>query len=168
MHFVVSVEATAFSPPFGPSFFVCYAGPMNSLRELRKVATEHHQAFLALRVIEARRKDRIRDAVSAGHTVREIAEVVDLSFQRVADLAAGESGARGLTLHAAIEQILREAGGGWMPVHEVARQIFERKLYTRRDNGVLRGAQVRARAAKLPDIFEGSQDGSNQIRLRQA
>lgn len=51
-----------------------------------------------------------------------------------------------------------------MPVREVAQRIFKRKLYARRDNGVIRGAQIRARAAKLPDIFEGSQDGSNQIR----
>ena len=103
----------------------------------------------------------------AGHTLREIAEAVGLSFQRVADVAAGESaGRRGQTLHAAIEQVLRERGGGWVPVHEIAREIFERKLYARRDGALIRGAQIRARASKLPDVFEGSQDGSNQIRLR--
>jgi hypothetical protein len=67
---------------------------------------------------------------------------------------------------------LRALYGRWPSWRAVAgatdTTIFEEKLYARRDGGILCGAQIRARAAKLPDIFEGSQDGSNRIRLRAA
>lgn len=62
--------------------------------------------------------------------------------------------------------MLEEHDGDWIPVHEIARQIYERELYKRKDRGVLPPGQVRARAARYQDLFEGSADGSNRIRLR--
>lgn len=118
---------------------------------------------------EARRDDLMREAYRAGGlTTRQIGEAVGLSFQRVATILGRERDRLPRpTLHGAIQQVLAQADGGWMPVHAVAREVYERELYHRRDRGVIHPGQIRARAAKRPDLFEGSLDGSNRIRLRQ-
>ena len=50
-------------------------------------------------------------------------------------------------------------------MHELAREIYERELYRRKDRGVIPAGQVRARAANYPELFEGSNDGTNSVRL---
>jgi hypothetical protein len=96
-----------------------------------------------------------------------MAEPLGLSFQRVATVIAGDPDRPlRLTLHGAMRQVLEEHDGDWIGVHELARQIYERELYKRKDRGIIPPGQVRARAAKYQDLFEGTVDGSNRIRLR--
>jgi hypothetical protein len=96
-----------------------------------------------------------------------MAEPLGLSYQRVAAVIAGDQDRpQRATLHRAMKQVLEEQGGGWMRAHEIARAIYERELYQRRDRGVIEPGQVRARAAKYPNLFEGSRDGTNRVRLR--
>lgn len=144
---------------------------MPSVLILRHGGREIDSGVLAARLnaalYEARRDDLVRKAHRAGLTMREIAGAVGLSFQRVADIVAGDVDRPPRpTLHGAMQKVLSETGGDWMSAHELARVIFERELYRRRDLGVIHPGQIRARAAKLPDLFEGSRDGSNRVRLR--
>jgi hypothetical protein len=71
-----------------------------------------------------------------------------------------------LTLHEAMKLVLSESGAGWMSAHALGRAISARGLYARGDGDIVRSGQIRARAAKYPHLFEGSRDGSNQVRLR--
>jgi hypothetical protein len=142
---------------------------MNYVRELRNRAMAHNRARARVALSEARRDDLIREAHRAGKSSRDIATAVGLSFQRVAVIVARELD-RPLrpTLHGAMERVLRDANGDWMPVHAIAREVYERELYHRKDRGVIHPAQVRARAARYPHLFEGSTDGTNRVRLRAA
>jgi hypothetical protein len=141
---------------------------MNYVASLRTTARAHSTARTEAALREAQRDDLIRQAHrTGGLSTREIAEAVGLSFQRVAAIVAGEKDrADRVTLHGAMRQVLSESDGDWLPVHEIARAVFVRKLYRRRDGGVVRPSQIRARAARYPEVFEGSHDGSNRVRLR--
>ncbi len=135
---------------------------------LKAAARRHTDARLAARRAEARRDDLIRRAHGQGRmSTREIAVLVGLSFQRVAAVIAGDRD-RPMrpTLHGAMEQVLAEGGHEWMPARELARAIYERGLYQRKDAGVISPGQIRARASKYSELFEGTADGSNRVRLR--
>lgn len=141
---------------------------MNFRRDLQAAARQHAEARAAAALAEARRDDLIRRAHrEGGLSARDMAEPLGLSFQRVATVIAGDPD-RPLspTLHEAMRQVLEEHGGDWMTVHELAREIYDRELYRRKDRGAIPPGQVRARAAKYQDLFEGTVDGSNRIRLR--
>jgi hypothetical protein len=141
---------------------------MNFDRDLRAAARHHRDARKALAIAEERRDALIRQAHREGRlTAREMAEPLGLSFQRVAKVIAGDKDRLiRPTLHWTMQQVLEEQGGEWMSVHELARTIYERGLYRRKDRGVIPPGQVRARAAKYPELFEGTRDGTNRIRLR--
>jgi hypothetical protein len=141
---------------------------MNYVDSLRKAARAHSTARAEAALREAQRDDLIRKAHRAGGlSTREIAESVGLSFQRVATIVAGEQDrADRVTLHGAMHQVLSESDGDWLRAHDIARAVFVRKLYRRRDGGVIHPSQIRARAARYPELFEGSHDGSNRVRLR--
>jgi hypothetical protein len=141
---------------------------MNRQQELKRAASAVSRSRAKAALCEARRDDLIRASHRSGDLgTREIAELVELSFQRVAAVVAGDP-ARPTrpTLHGAMQQVLADSGGGWVAAHELARAVFERGLYRRRDRGVILAGQVRARAAKYPDLFEATLDGTNRIRLR--
>jgi hypothetical protein len=72
-------------------------------------------------------------------------------------------GARPLTLHEALAQILRERGNAWMTARELADEVNARALYRKRDGSPVEANQVHARTKNYADLFE--KDGS-QIRLR--
>lgn len=96
-----------------------------------------------------------------------MAEPLGLSFQRVATVISGDPDRPlRLTLHGAMRQVLEERDGDWMTVHELAQEIYDRELYRRKDRGVIPPGQVRARAARYGDLFEGTVDDANRIRLR--
>jgi hypothetical protein len=140
---------------------------MNYEARLVSAAKVAGDARHALGLAEEERDRAIRDASQHGRlTAREIASHVGLSPQRVAQVIAAASAARP-KLHDAMADVLRRGGGDWMPSHEIARTIWSENLYQRRDRHVLPPAQVRARAAQYPDLFETTSDGSGMIRLRQ-
>lgn len=139
---------------------------MNYPGELAAVSRQAGQARAALRAADATRDDTIRLASVHGRmTVRDIAGHVGMSHQRVAQII-GPTAVEKPTLHWAMTEILTENGGDWMPAHKIAKAIWERDLYQRRDRHPLPPAQVRARAAQYPELFDASSDGSGQIRLR--
>ena len=141
---------------------------MNYRLELELAARHHAEARRAVVMAEARRDDLIRRAHRESEmTARAMAEPLGLSHQRIASIIAGDCDRpTRITLHAAMQQVLEERGGQWMPAHELARIIYERGLYRRRDRGVIHPGQIRARAARYPHLFEGTRDGSNRIRSR--
>ena len=149
--------------------FVVYTRQMNYPALLEKAEREYTDARALASLAEARRDDLIRAAHSEGRlTVRQIGAIVGLSFQRVATIVAGDLDRPSRpTLHGAMTAVLAEHRGDWMSVHELARAIYEGELYQRKDRGVIPPGQIRARAAKYPDLFEGSTDGSNRVRLHQ-
>lgn len=69
-----------------------------------------------------------------------------------------------LTLHQAIEVVLGERNNQWVTVHDLAAEINERRLYTKRDRSDVDPSQIHARTNKYPQMFE--KNGPN-IRLRQ-
>jgi hypothetical protein len=74
-------------------------------------------------------------------------------------------GARPLTLHKALAQVLRERGNAWMTARELADEVNTRALYRRRDGSPVEANQVHARTKNYTDLFEKE---SSQIRLRDA
>jgi hypothetical protein len=141
---------------------------MDYIGRLRSATKAHHSARQAAALAEARRDDVIREAHrEGGLSARDIAPTVDLSFQRVATIIGGDLDRPARTrLHDAMRQVLSEHGNEWTRVHDLAREIYDRELYRRKDRGVIPPGQIRARASKYPELFEGSTDGTNRIRLR--
>ena len=136
----------------------------SSNQERLKVAVRDTRgAQQELRRAEAARNHILAAAHERGATLFELAKVLDVTPQRVGQILEG-LGSRRATLHEAMVEILREHGG-WLEAHRLARAIYERDLYRRRDRTVLAPAQVRARAVKYPELFETTTDGSGQIRL---
>ena len=80
-------------------------------------------------------------------------------------LGVDTPGARPLTLHEALAQVLRERGNAWMTARELADEVNSRALYRKRDGAPVEANQVHARTKNYTDLFE--KDGS-QIRLRDA
>ena len=67
-----------------------------------------------------------------------------------------------LTLHDAMELLLRENENEWMTVRELADAINERGLYEKRDGSPVDPSQIHARANKYATLFE--KDG-RRLRL---
>jgi hypothetical protein len=78
----------------------------------------------------------------------------------VADEAEGR-----LTLHEALEQILRGHENRWMTVQELAEEINRRGLYRKKDGSPVEPNQVHARTKNYDAIFEKN---GPRIRLRGA
>jgi hypothetical protein len=93
-------------------------------------------------------------------------EELEAILDEEADEMLGDLDAKERTLHEALRQVLEERGGGWMHAQELAKVIYVRDLYTRKDRGTIPPGQIRARAANYPDLFEGATDDSNRVRLR--
>jgi ABC-type transporter Mla subunit MlaD len=78
-----------------------------------------------------------------------------------AGIEAGQQ--RGLTLHAALSQVLREHDNEWMTVRELANEVNARGLYAKRDGSPVEANQVHARTKNYAELFE--KDGA-RVRLR--
>jgi hypothetical protein len=74
-----------------------------------------------------------------------------------------------LTLHAAMAAILVEMGGRWLDRDELAALIAEHDLYRRpKDGKPPPSYQLRLRARRYPQLFEGDDSQWSRIRLRLA
>lgn len=72
-----------------------------------------------------------------------------------------------MTLHEAMVQVLTEHNG-WMSRDDLAREIADRELYRQRAGGPAPSDQLRLRARKHPELFEGSDPTFTRIRLTQS
>jgi hypothetical protein len=93
------------------------------------------------------------------------AQLEDLIAQAEAALGVGdrEAGGKGrLTLHEAIEQVLRENNNKWMTVRELADEVNRRGLYRKKDGTLIEPNQIHARTKNYDQIFE--KNGS-RVRL---
>lgn len=136
----------------------------NSKTQLSAAVREIRKAHHLVRRAEAVRNDLLVSAHAEGATLRELAEVTGTSAQRIGQILEGV-GSKRKTLHEAMVEVLQDLNG-WLPAHRLAQLIYEGELYRRRDRGVIPPGQVRARAAKYPELFETTIDGSGQVRLR--
>jgi hypothetical protein len=109
-----------------------------------------------------------RPAIEAGLTQaeRELAEL-DARREELLALIARARAALGetprtvaksaterLTLHGAMQLVLRENQNEWMTVREVADAINQRGLYEKRDGSLVDPSQIHARANKYQAMFE--------------
>jgi hypothetical protein len=83
----------------------------------------------------------------------------------MADGEAERDGEGHMTLHAALEQILRENDNRWMTVRELSDEVNRRGLYRKRDGSPVDPNQVHARSKSYEDFFEKS---ASRVRLRVA
>jgi HB1, ASXL, restriction endonuclease HTH domain len=94
------------------------------------------------------------------------AELEDLIAQAEAVLGTSdrdeESEGR-LTLHEALEQVLRESDTPWMNVRELADEVNRRGLYHKRDGTPVEPNQVHARTKNYTKLFEKN---GPRVRLR--
>jgi len=98
---------------------------------------------------------------------QERIELLDLI--REAEEALGEEPAplpyRGrLTLHEAMEEVLRKRGNPWTKAADLHAEILKLDLYRGRDGRPPAPNQIHARAGNYPDLFEKQKGGL--IRLR--
>lgn len=140
---------------------------MNYQEQLIQVGRKSARARTLAAEAESERDLVIRQANYHGRlSVRDISAAVGISHQRVAQIITADPiTPMRLKLHEAMMIVLKDFGTDWVAVHEVARLVTERRLYGRKDGHPLPPAQVRARAAKHPELFEGTTDGTNRIRL---
>lgn len=68
-----------------------------------------------------------------------------------------------MTLHSALELVLRENANRWMTVRELSDEVNRRGLYTKRDGSPVEPNQVHARTKNYGAVFD--KDGS-RVRLR--
>jgi hypothetical protein len=141
---------------------------MNHVDRLVQAGTKAGQARARVTQAERERDLVVRQAnYHGGMSAREISGWVGISHQRVTQIINNDPiTPPRLTLHKAILVVLEDFGLDWVPVHEVTRRINERQLYRRKDGQSLHPGQVRARVGKYADLFEGTTDGTNRIRLR--
>ena len=137
-------------------------------RQLIEVGHTSARARVAASQAESERDLLIRQAsYHGGLSVRDISAAVGISHQRVTQIINADPIApKRLTLHEGMMIVLKDYGTDWVPVYEVARLVTERGLYRRKDRHPAPPSQVRARAAKYPELFEGTSDGTNRIQLR--
>ncbi|HEY7208233.1 MAG TPA: hypothetical protein VH416_08320 [Gaiellaceae bacterium] len=77
--------------------------------------------------------------------------------------ASATPSGRGLTLHAALAEVLRAGGNDWLTARELADEVNGLGLYRKRDGSPVEANEVHARTKNYTDLFE--KDGS-RIRLR--
>jgi hypothetical protein len=117
-----------------------------------------------------------RAAIEAGliQTERELAELDERRAELIAlitrartalgdgPIAVTKPQAERLTLHEAMELVLRDSQDEWMTVRELADAINQRRLYHKRDGSLVDPSQIHARANKYQAMFE--KDG-RRLRL---
>jgi hypothetical protein len=141
---------------------------MNYEAKLVNTGRAAAQARVLANQAERQRDSAIREASFHGDiSARDISGWVGVSHQRVSQIISADPIAPPRPkLHEAMLSVLKGSGTEWVSVHEIARQITERRMYRRKDHAPLPPAQVRARASRYPHLFEGTNDGTNRLRLR--
>ncbi len=69
-----------------------------------------------------------------------------------------------LTLHAALERLLRDGGNRWMTVQELAQAVNESGLYVKRDGSPVEVSQIHARTKNYAALFEKDR---GRVRLKE-
>ncbi|MGK2877858.1 MAG: hypothetical protein ACSLFF_04705 [Solirubrobacterales bacterium] len=75
------------------------------------------------------------------------------------------SGSERLTLHAAIEKVIRESDEEWLTVREIANEINERALYSKRDGSAVETNQIHARVKNYAGIFRRNDEDRSLVGL---
>lgn len=70
-----------------------------------------------------------------------------------------------LTLHAAIQKVIQESGKDWMTVREIADEINERGLYSKRDGSAVETNQIHARVKNYEKIFKRDEKNRSHVGL---
>jgi hypothetical protein len=109
--------------------------------------------------------ERSRELINAALTEarRELAALDARKAELEALIAQGEAALRGaqapaiqdaaLTLHDALQRILRENGNRPMPVRQLADEVNQRGLYRTRDGAPVEVSQVHARTSNYDKVF---------------
>jgi hypothetical protein len=129
------------------------------MSDLREVLEQNRPA------IEAGLLDAERELADLDARREELLGLISRARAALGELpsAAIKPAAERLTLHEAMELVLRENENEWMTVRELANAINERGLYEKRDGSLVDPSQIHARANKYQQLFE--KDGR---RLRRA
>lgn len=144
--------------PAGPPANLPPNDPLHRMSDLRTVLERNRPAIEAglteaereLAQLDARREELL-GLISRAHAVLDEAPPT-----------AMKPHAERLTLHEAIQLVLRENGNEWMTVRELADEINNRGLYEKRDGSPVDPSQIHARANKYQQMFE--KDG-RRLRL---
>jgi hypothetical protein len=83
----------------------------------------------------------------------------------IASVESGDGASETLTLHEAMERVLRTSRGGPLPARRLANEVATRGLYLRRDGVRADYQQLLARARKYPTKFDVSREGIS-LRVR--
>jgi hypothetical protein len=129
------------------------------MSDLREVLEQNRPA------IEAGLLDAERELADLDARREELLGLISRARAALGELpsAAIMPVAERLTLHEAMELVLRENENEWMTVRELADAINERGLYEKRDGSRVDPSQIHARANKYQHLFD--KDGR---RLRRA
>jgi HB1, ASXL, restriction endonuclease HTH domain len=142
---------------------------LTELKKNSKVLPMSNRLEEALSMSQAAIEAGLADARTELAELRVREETLQALIARAeAALGFGDSepegdGAGHLTLHAALEQILREHDNRWMTVRELSNEINRRGLYLKKDGTPVEPNQVHARTKNYDTIFE--KDGP-RVRLR--
>ena len=128
------------------------------MSDLRKVLEQNRPA------IEAGLADAERELAELDARREELLGLISRARAALGDIppTALKPAPERLTLHEAMELVLRENQNEWMTVRELADAINGRGLYEKRDGSVVDPSQIHARANKYQAMFE--KDG-RRLRL---
>lgn len=70
-----------------------------------------------------------------------------------------------LTLHDAIRKVIQESDKDWMTVREIANEINERELYSKRDGSAVETNQIHARVKSYEKIFKRDKKNRSLVGL---
>jgi hypothetical protein len=128
------------------------------MSDLRKVLEQNRPA------IEAGLAEAERELAELDARREELMALISRARAALGETppAPSKSVVERLTLHEAMELVLRENTNEWMTVRELADAINERGLYEKRDGSLVDPSQIHARANKYQAMFE--KDG-RRLRL---
>jgi ABC-type transporter Mla subunit MlaD len=131
---------------------------IRAMPELRKILEETRPA------LEAGLAGAERELAELDNRRRELEALIARARAALGEAAprAPTATRERLTLHQALELVLRENDNRWMTVRELADEINARELYEKRDRTPIDPSQIHARANKYASMFE--KDGAN-VRL---
>ncbi len=128
------------------------------MSDLKKVLDQNRPA------IEASLADAERELAEIDARREELLGLISRARAALGETppAIAKSTVERLTLHEAMELVLREQSNEWMTVRELADAINDRGLYEKRDGSLVDPSQIHARANKYQAMFE--KDG-RRLRL---
>ena len=120
------------------------------MSDLRKVLEQNRPA------LEAGLAEAERELADLDARREELMELISRARAALGETppAPSKGAAERLTLHEAMELVMRESTDEWMTVRELADAINDRGLYAKRDGSLVDPSQIHARANKYPAMFE--------------